>query len=390
MSKGSFSISAAQGRVAHEHDDRDYTPKNADYGLRDRNVCIKQTDDYQDAVNDLFRDSVIAYNDKQKRDDRKKSFDYYSEIENGKGPEKAIYEYVFQIGNRDDLGVTDNEFDYGEWENLKREGKFKTASKYVKSHLNTDPRREELKKILGDKMSQLEEKYPQFHFWTIQGHDDEPGGTMHYHVAFTPVATGYKNGMPVRNSLSKALLQMGYKTDANGYGIQKWQNDVKDMIEDAMVEAGYERQHMNNTEAHLSVSQFKLKTTNERLTEENAILEDQNEKLEQQNELLKFQVKNMDEKVKQMQKRESDLDEREKSITSRENNLQEQEVLLRSKAMDLQEKESKLAQIESEQAERQLKQDKRERALKADELQQRNVAPQSQLKHPHRGHEFDF
>lgn len=390
MSKGTFSISVSQGRVAHEHDDRDYTPKNAEWGLRLRNVCIKQTDDYHEAFNNLFRDSVIAYNEKQTRNDRKKSFDYYSEIETGKGPEKAIYEYVFQIGNRDDLGITDNDFDFEKWRSLKRQGKFKSATKYVESHLNYDPRRDELKSILSDKMAELETKYPQFHFWTIQGHDDEPGGTMHYHVAFTPVAAGYKNGLPVRDSLSKALLQMGYKTDESGYGIQKWQNDIKDMIEAAMVKAGYKRQHINNTEAHLSVNQFKLKTANERLAEDNAILEEQNEELQQQNVLLQFQVKHMDEKIQQMNQREKELDEREQNALLHESDLQTQEHNLGLRAIDLHQKEIKLAEIESNQAERQRQQDKRERALQADEAQQRNVVPQCQIKYPNRGHEFDF
>lgn len=71
MSKGKYSISVSQGRVAHDHDNRDYTPHNADRGLRNRNVIIKQTEDYKSAFNELFRDSIEAYNAKQKREDRK-------------------------------------------------------------------------------------------------------------------------------------------------------------------------------------------------------------------------------------------------------------------------------------------------------------------------------
>lgn len=74
MSKGKYSISVSQGRVAHDHDNRDYTPHNADRGLRNRNVIIKQTEDYKSAFNELFRDSIEAYNAKQKREDRKKSY----------------------------------------------------------------------------------------------------------------------------------------------------------------------------------------------------------------------------------------------------------------------------------------------------------------------------
>lgn len=342
MTKINFSISAAQGRIAHEHDNRDYTPQNADKSLRDRNITIKSTEDYKSAYNDLFRDSVVAHNAKQKREDRKKSFDYYSETENGKGHEKPIYEYVFQIGNRDDLGVTDSDFDYDKWVDLKKNYKFKTASSYVQQHLNKDSKREELKKILTDVMSSLEEKYPHFHFFTIQGHDDEPGGTLHFHVAFTPVADGYKNGMPVRNSLSKALSQMGFKTDKDGYGIQKWQNEVKDTIEKAMIQAGYERQYMNNTEKHLSVYQFKLKTANEKLSTENSVLESKNKLLQEQYEHLLSESNSLLSIVNMVAKKKGEVERHEAELSEREKSLNEIERKLKSFADELNKREEKL------------------------------------------------
>ena len=328
MSKGSFSISAAQGRVAHEHDERDYTPHNADVSLRDRNIMIKTTEDYKSAFNDLFRDSIIAHNAKQTREDRKKSFDYYSTIDKSEGPERCIYEYVFQVGSRDTLGVTDNDFDYDKWQELKREGKFRTASEYVQKHLNKDPRREQLKTILTDVMSGLENKYPKFRFWLIYGHDDEPGGTLHYHVAFTPVADGYKKGMPIRNSLSKALSQMGFKTDSSGYAIQKWQNEIKDTIEAAMVKAGYERQYINNTEKHLSVYQFKLKTANEKLTQENSELQKENKKLQESKQKISYEVQELEDTVNLVNYKEYKLAKREEALNARESDLNQREGII--------------------------------------------------------------
>lgn len=272
MSKGSYSISMAQGRVAREHDLRKYQPTNADYDLRSRNIVIKQTSNYKEAFNELFLKPIEDYNEKQTRDDRKKSYDYYSEIQNGKGKEKAIYEYVLQIGNSDDLGVTDSSFNNDEWKALKALGKFQSASDYANNHLNEDEAKEELKEILIEQMKKLEERYPNFHFWTIVIHDDEVGGTCHAHIAFTPIAYGYKTGMAMRDSLTKALSQMGFESDKEGLSIQKWQNEVKDSIEKAMNEAGYERQHMGNAETHLSVSQFKLKCENERLVADKRIM----------------------------------------------------------------------------------------------------------------------
>lgn len=345
MNKGSFSISATQGSVAPEHDNRDYTPRNADKSLRSRNITIKSTEDYKSAYNDLFRDSIIAYNAKQKRNDRKKSIDYYSDTLNGKDKTKPIYEYVIQIGNRDDLGVTDKDFDYDKWVDLKKNFKFKTASKYVNEHLNKDPRREELKRILTDVMSGLEEKYPKFHFFTIQAHDDEPGGTLHYHIAFSPVADGYKNGMPVRNSLTKALSQMGFKTDKEGYAIQKWQNDLKNSIENAMVQAGYERQYMNNTEKHLSVFQFKLKTENEKLSSENSALESDNKLLQEKYESLLSESQSLLSVVNMVSKRKAEIEQREEKLNERECSLDKLESKLKNFADELNEKEENLNKL---------------------------------------------
>lgn len=345
MTKGRFSISATQGSVAPEHDNRDYTPRNADKSLRSRNITIKSTEDYKSAYNDLFRDSIIAYNAKQKRNDRKKSFDYYSDTLNGKDKTKPIYEYVIQIGNRDDLGVTDKDFDYDKWVDLKKNFKFKTASKYVNEHLNKDPRREELKRILTDVMSGLEEKYPKFHFFTIQGHDDEPGGTLHFHAVFTPVSDGYKSGLTVRNSLSKALSQMGFKTDKEGYAIQKWQNDLKNSIENAMVQAGYERQYMNNTEKHLSVFQFKLKTENEKLSSENSALESDNKLLQEKYESLLSESQSLLSVVNMVSKRKSEIEQREEKLNERERSLDKLESKLKNFADELNEKEENLNKL---------------------------------------------
>ena len=348
MSKGKYSISVSQGRVAHDHDNRDYTPHNADRGLRDRNVIIKQTEDYKSAFNELFRDSIEAYNAKQKREDRKKSYDYYSEIANGKGKEKPIYEYVLQIGSRDTLGVTDNEFDVKRWEELKRQHKFVSATNYVKQHLNRDPRREELKRLMADELSQLEEKYPNFHFYTITIHDDEPNGTCHAHIAFTPVADGYKNGMQKRDSLTKALNQMGFKTQKDsGLAISQWQNELKNTIEHSMIEAGYEREYMGNTEKHMCLMQFKVKKQNEDLAAENENLSEQNKKLNAENARL----------IQEARLTMFEINKRQNECADREQRLKETAELL--------------YQADQEQQARELELRRRERLARADDLADR-------------------
>ena len=274
-----YSISAAQGDIAPEHDRREYTPGNVDARLSANNNIIIDTPDEREAFNELFADSIEAYNAGQKRNDRKKSFDYLSEIESGKGAEKPFYEYVFQIGNRDTNGVTTSSFDEEAWKKDKK-------GYDIMSCANNDADRLKLKEILDSEMAGLQKRYPAFHFWSVIGHDDEPNGTYHYHVRFTPVGSGYKNGMEKRCSLTKALNSMGFYTDGGDLAVMQWQNDVKDHISEAMENEGYHREYMSNEEEHASVSTFKLKKEKEKLVKEaEKAVEDAKAKIAKQQEV---------------------------------------------------------------------------------------------------------
>ena len=50
-----------------------------------------------------------------------------------------------------------------------------------------------------------------------------------------------------------------------------------------MIEAGYEREYMGNTEKHMCLIQFKVKKQNEELAEKNENLSEQNKKLAEEN-----------------------------------------------------------------------------------------------------------
>lgn len=260
MGKG-FSVSATQGDIAPEHDRREYEPENADRRLTVNNRVIIDTPDERQAFNDLFAGSIDAANAKQKRKDRLKSHDYLSEIEADNKVEKPFYEYVFQIGNNETNGVTTDNFNREAWARDKQ-------AYDIWSCMNNDPDRLNLKKVLDSEMGKLQERYPAFHFWSVIGHDDEPNGTYHYHVRFTPVGKGYSKGMQERCSLTKALENMGFKSKGAEYGIMQWQNDVKAHIAEAMEKEGYHREFMSNEEEHLSVPLFKLKTEKEQLAAE--------------------------------------------------------------------------------------------------------------------------
>ena len=246
-------VSLRFAKIAAKHDAREYTPDNADPALEDRNVYIRVSHSVENDVNAIFKDAVDEYNATQKRADRKKSYDVYGETlkaakqTKGKNDMKPVYEFVIAAGNHETAGVTDNEFDPDEWEQM-RERDPEAAAAYVQEHLNRDPRREDLKQALIETCEALPERYPDLEFIGIYIHDDEPCGTCHAHVQFVPKGTGYKQGLKMRPSLTKALGNMGFKTgktDSCDYRTaqQQWQDDAKDFLEEKMNEYGFVREH---------------------------------------------------------------------------------------------------------------------------------------------------
>lgn len=269
----SVSLSYEAG-TAEAHDRRDYTPDNAELSLAHRNVSIISCADVAEAVNDFYGPAIKRYNDKQKRDDRKKSEDYYHALLDGSEgygsgdkQERPVLEYVLQIGNKDDNGVTDSEFDPDVWQGYKRAGEYDKAAAYVQAHLNTSPDRERMKQVLIDEVQRMPGRYPNLQFIMAEYHDDEPGGTGHIHFLVSPYVTDCKRGLDTRVSLSGAMKAM-YPGMSGEAALDEWKNDVKDRLTEAMQAEGYDRKFMSNEEQRLSVSNYKKKKQSEALDRE--------------------------------------------------------------------------------------------------------------------------
>ncbi len=346
MNKGAYSISIRQGKLATRHDRREYTPENTDERLQVYNKTV--VDLYSDGKSDeevfnsFFADSVAEYNAKQKRKDRKKK-NYYEEIDSEKRAEKPFYEYVIQIGNHEDNGVTNNDFDVDKWGENK-------STYDIDSVLNKSQSNAELRQILDAKMAELPMKYPNFRFSLIQSHGDEPNGTYHYHVKFTPVATGYKKGMTEQCSLSKALENMGYKTEGADYAITQWQSDVKKDIEEAMNALDYEKADMENENDGMDMSLFKLQTQKATLLNQNEALNIENQELKENNKNLfnlnliqkdklakaTLQAQSITDNAKSnAQKLELDMKRRIQKMTNEEKEKLTQATLLKEKAQSV-------------------------------------------------------
>lgn len=259
-----MTVSSSQGRPAEWHDQRLTTPTNADKALENRNehwIGDKNTTD-ADKFNAIFQESVDKFNAKQIRPSRKMGMEstkperqksYYDGIVDGtfcygKGDmqETAIHEAVLQVGNKDDNGVTDADFDMEQWKVLKKSGHEKEASEYALAHLNKSENTERTKRILHRAVDRIANLDPE-HLVVIRAdyHGDEPCGTGHGHIAYVLRATGYEKGMDARVGSVTALKQMGFeKTPDKEYGITQLHERFKEIIAEEMVadalEYGYE------------------------------------------------------------------------------------------------------------------------------------------------------
>ncbi len=174
-------ISMPQGKGSQLHNRRDYEkigkeiPDNINSFMTHENVTIVDKD-IKVAYREIFGEYLQEYNSKQKRSDRKID-DYYEHILKSKNGEKPFYEDVLQWGKMEDF--------------------------------KAEPRlREKAKECLVEYARTFEARNPNLKLIGAYVHMDE--ASPHLHLDYIPVANGYKTGLQTRNSLDKAMKQMGY------------------------------------------------------------------------------------------------------------------------------------------------------------------------------------
>lgn len=176
-------VSMPQGKGSQMHNRRDYEkigkpiPDNIDVSKTSENITIVDKDIRQ-AYQEIFGEALEQYNGKQKRADRKIE-DYCDHIKKSKNGEKLFYEDVVQWGSKDD---------------------FKSPET-----------RERAKEALVKYVEGFEERNPNLKLIGAYIHMDE--ASPHLHLDYVPVATGYSRGLEKRNSLDKAMKQMGYQPE---------------------------------------------------------------------------------------------------------------------------------------------------------------------------------
>ena len=282
--KPTFTISNSSGKFSEEHSRRSYIPFSVDKSLTSNNVIIYDCGDDREHLNITARPYIKIYNSRQKRNDRKKDYadDYVSALEDGRAcfgkgdkKEKPFHHDVIQIGNREDFGITDKDFDVRYWRKLKKTGKSDAASKYVLEHRNTDRKVNEAIQILCEIAEEIRDNkdnmYSNILVHGLTVHCDEPNGTPHLDFRYSIFTDNEKTGVPWRVSDHKGLAKMGFTTESklvDGQdepemftALQKFRESINTRIEEKMKEHGWERKYLNEHRKHLSTAQYEAERT---------------------------------------------------------------------------------------------------------------------------------
>lgn len=151
--------------------------------------------DVKDAYKDIFQDAVDAYNETQKRSDRKIK-NYYSKIQHDKR-KNTHYEYIFQLGN-------------------------------IKSRMDDDT----FISICADYVAEFQTRNPNLYLIGAYVHLDEEA-SPHMHMDYIPIGH-YDKGLRLQASSNKAFEELtGYKSVNRVDTAQiQWQNRERDYIKE--------------------------------------------------------------------------------------------------------------------------------------------------------------
>lgn len=249
-------ISMPQGKGSQLHNRREYEkigkpiPDNIDVSKSSENITLVDKDIRQ-AYQEIFGEALEKYNAKQKRADRKIE-DYCDHIKKSKNGEKLFYEDVVQWGGKEDFQKPET--------------------------------RERAKEALVRYASTFEQRNPNLKLIGAYIHMDE--ASPHLHLDYVPVATGYSRGLEKRNSLDKAMKQMGYqpeKESRKNNATKLWKENERAVFGQICRGLGLEVEAERKARGSLSVEEYK------------EVRDQMIGEIEQEYDALKAQVESLDE-----------------------------------------------------------------------------------------------
>lgn len=269
---GAKTISFPKGKGHLTHNNRDFISKNVVPERTSWNRIYMQ-ESLEEAYEKCFGQALMDYNAAQKRKDRRKE-NYLKEIENSGNKEKTFYENIVQIGKKEDTPVVD------ENGNLTEEAKI--AIEILEQYAKT-----------------FQERNPNLYLFNCVMHLDE--ATPHLHIDYIPVAHGYKTGMETRNSLTKALQQMGFAKAVSKKENETvaWQQRERAFLTELCQEKGIDVEVLGIQRDNLSLPEYKAAMRKVEKLEHQAVeIDENNQRLAEQAEKLVDQIAKLDEKEK--------------------------------------------------------------------------------------------
>lgn len=224
-------VSMPQGKGSQLHNRREYEkigkpiPDNIDSSKTAENITLVDRD-IKEAYREIFGEALDKYNAKQKRADRKIE-DYCDHIKKSKNGEKLFYEDVVQWGSKDDFQNPQT-----------REGAKEALVKYVEG---------------------FEERNPNLKLIGAYIHMDE--ASPHLHLDYVPVAHGYSRGLSTRNSLDRAMKEMGFAPEnesRKNNATKLWKESERSYFGEICRSMGLEvEMERQSTRKNLSVEEYK-------------------------------------------------------------------------------------------------------------------------------------
>ena len=297
MAAKTISFPKGKGHLAHNN--RDFICNNV---VPERTAWnrIYIQEPLKDAYEKCFGQALRDYNAAQKRKDRQKD-DYLKEIENSGNKEKTFYENIVQIGKKTDTPVTD--------ENGALTEDAKAAIEVLDRYAKT-----------------FQERNPNLYLFNCVMHLDE--ATPHLHIDYIPVAHGYKNGMKIRNSLTKAFQQMGFAKAVSRKQNETvaWQEREREYLTELCRERGIEIEILGIQRDNFSLPEYKAAMREvEELEQQAETLDSQNEALEKQNDDLAQRASELAAQAQEMEIHNNELALQAQELTEQIEKAEEKE-----------------------------------------------------------------
>lgn len=294
--------------LPHNRREENYTGKNVDRnGIHEQWFRKEITDLYSE----LFSDSIMRYNEKQKRADRKikDSNEYLERVQKEWDDyyKKGIWEKGEFVRPFNDYNDALNHLNYNKGRNP-RSPFYETIVQI--GNQENQPDFETSKAILKEYLDTFQERNPNLRLMECHFHGDE--ATPHIHLDFVPVATGYKQGMDIQNGFDKALMQqMGIERSGTKFktpSLQWYEQEQEALAEIALkygIEISSDKVLEPGRKEHESVKAYKARMESFK-------------EIDDEREFIKGRRKDVNEREKNVSKREESVGARESAVAARE------------------------------------------------------------------------